>query len=160
MRVTNSMPLGCLLPLTVHTFYDVTKARTQAHPSEFPASLAPLWLQACSPAHSSFDWTEESLAALLLLTPCTVPFPLYQPTPLSNQPVLRALLTPCTVLVFEQRIALEDAIYWGSRCCVTSSVRWQSSWLGCCTRGCYILGFTMLLGVTPGHACDVISVVV
>jgi hypothetical protein len=54
-----------------------------------------------------------------------------------------------TVLDFRNGFFLHSRIaIWGLRCCVTSSVRWQSSWLGRCTRGCY-WGFTMLLWLKP-----------
>jgi hypothetical protein len=45
--------------------------------------------------------------------------------------------------VLERNLALKVCC-WDSRCCVTLSVRWQSSWLGCCTQG-LLFGFTMLL---------------
>jgi hypothetical protein len=35
------------------------------------------------------------------------------------------------VTEFMVRVFLLEECYWDSRCCVTSSVRGQSSWLGC-----------------------------
>jgi hypothetical protein len=55
----------------------------------------------------------------------------------------------CSILNrrLHSRIAIGD-----SRCCVTSSVRWQSSWFGCCTRGCHfglLSGFIYVAGLKP-----------
>jgi hypothetical protein len=58
-----------------------------------------------------------------------------QPTRSSHGSRTNQLLLGGIVLEFELALALEDDI--GSQRCVTSSVRWQSSWLEVCTRGCH-----------------------
>jgi len=42
-------------------------AYTQAHPSEFPASLAPIWLHKFVPGHASFAWDDTLLARITTL---------------------------------------------------------------------------------------------
>ena len=77
----------------------------------------------------------------------TVLFSLYQSTPPSNSCLVKGTVAPGKGTVLfplyqpkvrcsfsRQRLLHSISAIWDSRCCVTPSVRWQSSWLGCCTR--------------------------